>query len=891
MSVYSGVAVVVQARLNSSRLPRKALKPLCGKPLLAYTLDAMRQIPAERYILACDHASAAEFQPIAEQFHYTVISGSETDVLGRFCSVIRQFESSLRPITTIIRATADNPFLFTEAAEASIKRFVELEEPDYFTFTGLPHGSGIEILKAKSLLTAEQLTNDAYDHEHVGPALYRYTDTFICVKETAPLHWYAPHLRTTVDTQEDFNRAELMLHFLQKQKTPVPPSAAAILKACRYADRIIVFAPSVQEGLGTGHLRRACLLMQELSDRIRCVLYLRGESHPPFVQEVIKKTGITAVADEIPEHTCLIVLDNFRTDSEEVQQLKKIAPVIALDEGGSGRAYADYLVDVLPSLSGNEPFQQERKPAYDAQSPKDSPQSEIDLRDYADVFQANLTEVRFIALPKKRKPNGALQKHEKNGAYFFSPENSKTLIVCGGEDAAQMGRPLADALAALGTEVSVVDPNEKSYSQQKLNIYVYPYLENLRERLCEWDIVVTHYGFTAFEALAAGCAVILIAPSEYHYQLGVHAGFSTLPVGLPSSDDFKALFKTGIAIPSIITPQSEEKSLADFIVKLSAATAHRCPLCDEPSPLPPEGRAENKTVARCPNCGMHYPSFIAAEEKDYSEQYFFEEYQAQYGKTYLEDFESIKRQGLRRMEIINTLYASIFHTGKEETLFEGIHHGTKRILDVGCAYGPFLAAAKESGWSPVGTDISAGAVHYVCRTLQLPACQAPFPVLPASFPFTVAKTFTEQHNQSLSIPLEAGGFSAVTMWFVIEHFQDLSSVLQKVSNLLIGGGIFAFSTPALSGVTGRWNRRLFFAQSPTDHYTIWDRRQAKKQLEQYGFIVKKIVSIGHHPERFPHAAKLKKGGIRWNILMLISKLLKLGDSMEIYAVKQGALDD
>ena len=91
MSIYSGVAVVVQARLNSSRLPRKALLNLCGKPLLAYTLEAMREIPAERYILACDRASAADFAPIAEKFHYTLISGSETDVLGRFCSVIRQF--------------------------------------------------------------------------------------------------------------------------------------------------------------------------------------------------------------------------------------------------------------------------------------------------------------------------------------------------------------------------------------------------------------------------------------------------------------------------------------------------------------------------------------------------------------------------------------------------------------------------------------------------------------------------------------------------------------------------------------------------------------------------------------------------------------------------------
>ena len=901
MSIYSGVAVIVQARLNSSRLPRKALLNLCGKPLLAYTLEAMREIPAERYILACDRASAADFASIAEQFHYTLISGSETDVLGRFCSVIRQFESSLRPITTIIRATGDNPFLFTEAAEASVQRFIELGEPDYFTYTGLPHGSGVEILKAKSLLTAERLTHDSYDHEHVGPALYRHTDTFICVKETAPLRWYAPHLRTTVDTQEDFNRAELMMQYLQREKASMPPSSSTVMKACRYAGRIAVFVPSVREGQGTGHLRRACSLMQELSPQLRCALYLRDSVQPPFVHDIIKKMGNIETVDQIPDQTCVFILDNFRTQAEEVRQLKKIAPVIALDEGGEGRAFADYLIDILPSLP--HPID-----VSDVSAPKPSPDSSnssqsalnrtgdrsertIAHPELIEALRANLTEVNFIALPQKRKPDDAFKKYEKNGKYFFTPENAKVLIACGGEDAAQMGLPLAHIFAELGAEVSVIEPNEKKYSQQKMNLYVYPYLENLRDRLCEWDIVVTHYGFTAFEALAAGCAVILVSPTDYHYRLGLNAGFSTMSAGMPSAQDVKALFKAGIGIPSIVTPQSKEKSLADFILKLSKATAHRCPLCDEPPSLPPEGRAENKTVSRCPVCGMHYPSFIAAEKKDYSEQYFFEEYQAQYGKTYLEDFESIKRQGLRRMSLINAVYAKVFNGGKEESLFEGLHHGTKRILDVGCAYGPFLAAAKESGWNPVGTDISAEAVHYVCKTLQLPACQAPFPVLPARFPFTVEKTFTEQHNQSISIPLEAGGFSAVTMWFVIEHFQDLHSVLQKVSELLIGGGIFAFSTPALSGVTGRWNRRLFFSQSPTDHYTIWDRRQAKKQLERCGFTVKKIVSIGHHPERFPHAAKIKKGGLRWNILMLVSKLFKLGDSMEIYAVKQGVLDD
>lgn len=867
-TVYSGLAVIVQARLNSSRLPRKILHDLGGKPLIVHTLTMMKQVPAERYILACDDASVPELTPIAEQCGYTLIGGSESDVLGRFCTVIRRFESSLRPIAVIVRATADNPFLFADAAVASVKRFAELDEPDYFTFTGLPHGSGIEILKAKSLITAEQLTDSSYDHEHVGPALYRHPDTFVCVRETAPLHWYAPNLRVTVDTQEDYEHAEMMIRYLQQDKKHSIPSSDEIMKACRYADKLVVFVPSVKEGQGTGHLRRVCSLMQELSGRIRCALYLRGLSVPSFARDLIKKAGIAAVVHEIPERTCLFVVDNFRTDDEEILRLKRIAPVVALDEGGDGRQFADYLIDVLPTLP--EPIRKNGQ---------------------REALCANIADVRFIPLPKTRKDPAVMGKYKKHGRYCFTPDAARILIVCGGENAAQMAMPVAHILASLGAEVSVIDPHRHDYVQERINLYVYPHIDRLRERLCEWDIIVTHYGFTAFEALAAGCAVILIAPTEYHYALGVSAGFSTMSTGIPSAQDFNEVLISGIKIPPMITRDSQEQSLANVIFHLADAAFHRCPLCSEVSPLPPVGRAENKTVCLCPSCKMHYLSFIAAEEKNYTEQYFFEEYQAQYGKTYLEDFESIKMQGLRRMHIINHLYTHTFHGGKEVALFDGSHHGTKRLLDIGCAYGPFLAAAKESGWNPVGTDISVDAVQYVCSSLQIPACHAPFPVLPEKFPFTLQRTFTDKENQALSISLEAGGFSAVTMWFVIEHFQDLDSVLHKVSDLLIGGGIFAFSTPALSGVSGRWNRRRFFAQSPSDHYSIWDMRQVKQQLAQYGFIVKKTVSIGHHPERFPHAARIKKGGFFWKILLSISRMFKLGDSMEVYAVKQGFDDD
>ena len=92
-----------------------------------------------------------------------------------------------------------------------------------------------------------------------------------------------------------------------------------------------------------------------------------------------------------------------------------------------------------------------------------------------------------------------------------------------------------------------------------------------------------------------------------------------------------------------------------------------------------------------------------------------------------------------------------------------------KLFDIGCAYGPFLAAAKEIGFSPFGTDISKSAVNYVSETLHFPAFSGDF----------TTTDFPEK-------------FQAVSLWYVIEHFENLDKVLQKVNSLLDNQGIFAF---------------------------------------------------------------------------------------------------
>ena len=854
MEIKKGVAVVVQCRLGSKRLPGKALLPLNAIPMVRHVMRVVKNIEAEHYILACDFSSYQTLEPLSTLEGFECVEGDEQDVLSRFCKVINE-SSTEKTIRVIVRVTADNPFIFVDAANASIRRYFELSEPDYFTFTGLPVGSGVELLNAKSLLLAEQLTQDPYDREHVGPALYRHGDKFKCVREPAPHLWYAPEIRTTVDNKEDYTRTLNMMKCINSKDCSTSFNLSNIKEAYQYATKLVVFYPSIKIGEGTGHLRRVVGIMHQILKDIRCVIYIKNkEKIKEVATHILDELPDEAIIDEFPKDTSLIVLDNFRTSQDEMLKLKAIAPVVAIDEGGA-RKQADFLLDVLPSLK--------------MESRKEN------LKHFA-----NIEDVTFIPLPLNRRTN---KKQSK-----IIPSKTKVLVVCGGENASNMAMPVAKHLDNIGFQVSVVAPNLSFDDITKCSqeIQTFSVIENLRERLHEWDVIVTHYGFTAFEALVAGCFVLLLSPTSYHYKLGKQAGFTTIESPEPTKDDLKKAFSHGLKVPSIVDTSSKEKSLSDFIKNLFTAKKCNCPICDEDWSNNVVVRVPDKTVSYCEKCHIHYLSFIVNKQSDYNASYFFDEYKAQYGKTYLEDFENIKKLGLERMKHINAVYDEIFQTKEEVNIF----NTEKKLLDIGCAYGPFLEASKLSLWQPIGTDICREAVEYVNNTLHIPAFVSAFPAMPNSFEYIYKKQLTGSGYDTRVEPIKNESFMAVTMWYVIEHFQDLDAVLQKVASLLVPGGIFAFSTPNLSGITGKQSMYEFVYNSPIDHYSIWDSNEVVKVLEKYNFKVCRIVSVGHHPERFKLPFKIKKGGLVWKILDFISRKYSLGDGMEIYCMKCGTID-
>ena len=203
--------IVLQARIDSTRLRGKSLLLLDGKPLIFRVMEALNQVPADIRILACPEDSLSSFAPIAKEANFQILTGPKEDVLERYCMAIRKYS-----IDRVIRATGDNPFVFADAAASINDEAVSLKA-DYAGYGELPYGAGVESVAASALLRACEQAKLLPEREHVCPYLYNHPEMFNIHRPPAPARWHHPDIRLTVDTQEDFDRAEELYNALKNE--------------------------------------------------------------------------------------------------------------------------------------------------------------------------------------------------------------------------------------------------------------------------------------------------------------------------------------------------------------------------------------------------------------------------------------------------------------------------------------------------------------------------------------------------------------------------------------------------------------------------------------------------------------------------------------------------
>jgi spore coat polysaccharide biosynthesis protein SpsF len=187
-------------------------------------MEALRRVPADRYVLACAADCAGELEGPAAEAGFELCAGPKDDVLARYCLVIRRCGAD-----RIIRATGDNPLVFSDAA-AAIDAEARALDAAYAGYSGLPLGAGVESVAAEALLRAERDAAAGDEREHVCPYLYRHPELFSLHRPLAPKVWQAPSLRITVDTPEDYRRVLLIREALAPENRF---RGEAIIAACR----------------------------------------------------------------------------------------------------------------------------------------------------------------------------------------------------------------------------------------------------------------------------------------------------------------------------------------------------------------------------------------------------------------------------------------------------------------------------------------------------------------------------------------------------------------------------------------------------------------------------------------------------------------------------------
>ena len=101
------IAAIIQARLGSTRFPRKIYADLAGKPLIWHVINRVGYAGGiDRIILATTGAvQDDDLADWAEKQGLAVYRGSENNVLERFYFAAKRFSANI-----IVRVTADDPF-------------------------------------------------------------------------------------------------------------------------------------------------------------------------------------------------------------------------------------------------------------------------------------------------------------------------------------------------------------------------------------------------------------------------------------------------------------------------------------------------------------------------------------------------------------------------------------------------------------------------------------------------------------------------------------------------------------------------------------------------------------------------------------------------------------
>lgn len=193
---------IIQARMGSTRLPGKILKPVLGQPMLARQIERVKRAQTLDQIIVATTTDSldAPIYRLANQLDIPSYRGSTNNVLDRFYQAALRFNADI-----IVRLTGDCPVIDPAVIDTTVTTF-HRSHSDYVSNVhrrSFPRGMDVEVFNFKTLELAWRQAKSNYDCEHVTAYIYAKPQRFKLKTILAPPSLGRPELRLTVDEPAD----------------------------------------------------------------------------------------------------------------------------------------------------------------------------------------------------------------------------------------------------------------------------------------------------------------------------------------------------------------------------------------------------------------------------------------------------------------------------------------------------------------------------------------------------------------------------------------------------------------------------------------------------------------------------------------------------------------
>lgn len=216
-------AIVVQARMGSSRLPGKVLLPVAGRPLLQRMLERLRaaRVDAELCVATTTNAEDDAIAALCHTISVDCFRGHPTDLLHRHTLAARRVGADV-----VAKIPSDCPLIDPAVVETVFRAFDS--RPGAFDFvTNLnppswPDGNDVEIMTRDALEAAFREATHSLEREHTTPFIWQRPRRF----RIRNVYWesgrnYSASHRLTIDYPEDYELIRRIFEALFRADEPV----------------------------------------------------------------------------------------------------------------------------------------------------------------------------------------------------------------------------------------------------------------------------------------------------------------------------------------------------------------------------------------------------------------------------------------------------------------------------------------------------------------------------------------------------------------------------------------------------------------------------------------------------------------------------------------------